>query len=67
MLVSLHSDDKVEEDKLATSFDVTCRAWKMGDIDHVLRGFDERGLVPLLGPIRRAWREVRPALAAPIQ
>jgi len=34
VLASLYSDDKVEEDKLATSFDVTCRAWQVGDIDH---------------------------------
>jgi hypothetical protein len=26
-MVSAPSDDKVEEDHLATAFDVTCRAW----------------------------------------
>jgi len=36
MLVSLYSDDKVEENKLATSFDVTCRAWQVSDTDRHL-------------------------------
>ena len=42
MLVSLCSDDKVEEDKLATSFDVSCRVWQVSDLTiiRVLEGLN---------------------------